>query len=162
MNMPLCNFKTVRRKVRPDCPPPVLFARFPFSIFSLFSLFRLVPAIAGGFIRCKSLLPRLIRRLEVYFLQILPFCESVIGRKSRRMKLSRQPCTASIKSQAVLAEKEPSKGKNKKRQLGNGRTNHLAAKHFILCYTFTQSVALARIAKLSQEHTAHSSLLTLQ
>ena len=53
-----------------------------------------------GFIRCKGLLSRLTRQFEVYFLQILPFCARVIGRKNRRMKLFRQPCTASIKSQS--------------------------------------------------------------
>ena len=58
---------------------------------SSFTAFRLHSRRTGlGFIRCKGLLSRLIRRLEVHFLQILPFCERVIGRKSRRMKLYRQ------------------------------------------------------------------------
>lgn len=47
---------------------------------------------------CKGRLPRLIRRLEVHSLQILPFCERVIGRENRRMKPCRQSCTASVKS----------------------------------------------------------------
>ena len=58
---------------------------------SSFTAFRLHSRRTGlGFIRCKGLLSRLILRLEVHFLQILPFCERVIGRKSRRMKLYRQ------------------------------------------------------------------------
>jgi len=56
----------------------------------------------------------LIRRLEVYFLQILPFCERVIGRKSRRMKLYRQPCTASVKPQSGSGrERNRKEGKKK-------------------------------------------------
>ena len=70
-----------------------------------YNLYGLLSAVAVRFFRCKGRLPRLIRRLEVHFLQILPFCERVIGRKSRRMKLYRQPCTASVKPQAVQAEK---------------------------------------------------------
>ena len=66
--------------------------RFPFLYGRAFILswsFLLSPAI--GFIRCKGRQSRLIRRFEVDFLQILPFCERVIGRKNRRMKLYRQP-----------------------------------------------------------------------
>lgn len=66
---------------------------------------------ALGFIRCKGLLSRLILRLEVYSLQILPFRERVIGRESRRMKLYRQPFTASIKFQGGSDGKEPTRGK---------------------------------------------------
>lgn len=135
MNPALRSPKTVRREVRPRCPLPRFMGTLPlfyfplyhplFFIFphfyrlqslfsttlSLFSLSRLIPASPVGFIRCKDLLPRLIRRLEMYFLQILPFHERVIGRKSRRMKLFRQPCTASIKSQRFRQKNEPSKGK---------------------------------------------------
>ena len=123
------SFKTVRRKVRPGCPLPCFICTLPLFYFLLYRLSFLFSPISiayslsflllylsfrfpgsflpspVGFIRCKGLLPRLIRRLEMYFLQILPFHERVIGRKSRRMKLFRQPCTASIKSQAVQAEK---------------------------------------------------------
>lgn len=48
----------------------------------MYNLYGLLSAVAVRFFRCKGRLPRLIRRLEVYFLQILPFDESVIGRKS--------------------------------------------------------------------------------
>ena len=66
------------------------------------------------FIRCKGPLSRLIRRLEVHFLQILPFYERVIGRKSRRMKLYRQPCTASVKPQSGSGrERNRKEGKKK-------------------------------------------------
>ena len=55
-----------------------------------------------------------ILTLEVYFLQILPFCERVIGRKSRRMKLYRQPCTASVKPQSGSGrERNRKEGKKK-------------------------------------------------
>ena len=68
-------------------------------------------AIAVRFFRCKGRLPRLIRRLEVHFLQILPFCERVIGRENRRMKPCRQSCTASVKSRNGSGrEKKPKKG----------------------------------------------------
>ena len=70
-----------------------------------------------GFIRCKGLLPRLIRRLEVHFLQILPFCARVIGRKSRRMKLFRQPYTASIKPQSGSGRKRTEQREKKKQSL---------------------------------------------
>nr|DAY78137.1 MAG TPA: hypothetical protein [Caudoviricetes sp.] len=38
-----------------------------------------------GFSGRKGWLPRSIRRFEVHSRQILPFCESVIGRENRRM-----------------------------------------------------------------------------
>ena len=83
----------------------------------------------------------------------------VIGKKSRRIKLYRQPCTASIKSRNGSGrERNRKKGKNK--QLGNGRTNHLATNNFLLCYMFTLSDASAKIARLFQEYTAHSWLWT--
>lgn len=70
------------------------------------------------FIRCKGPLSRLIRRLEVHFLQILPFYERVIGRKSRRMKLYRQPCTASVKPQSGSGrERNRKEGKKKQRKI---------------------------------------------
>ena len=70
----------------------------------------------------------------------------VIGKKSRRMKLYRQPGTASIKSRNGSGrERNRKEGKNK--QLGNGRTNHLATNNFLLCYMFTLSDASAKIAK---------------
>ena len=130
MNPALRSPKTVRREVRPRCPLPRFMGTLPLFYFPLYhplffifphfyrlqSLFSTTLSLSFrfpgsflpssvGFIRCKGRLPRLIRRLEMYFLQILPFHERVIGRKSRRMKLFRQPCAASIKSQAVQAEK---------------------------------------------------------
>ena len=70
----------------------------------------------------------------------------VIGKKSRRMKLYRQPGTASIKSRNGSGrERNRKEGKNK--QLGNGRTNHLATNNFLLCYMFTLSDASAKTAK---------------
>ena len=74
---------------------------------------------ALGFIRCKGLLSRLILRLEVHSLQILPFRERVIGRESRRMKQYRQPFTASIKFQGGSDGKEPTRGKRKNVQHQN-------------------------------------------
>lgn len=69
-----------------------------------------------GFIRCKGLLSRLIRQLEMYSLQILPCYARVIGRESRRMKLYRQLCTASIK---------PQSGSGRKRtEQREGKINH--------------------------------------
>ena len=123
MNPALRSPKTVRREVRPRCPLPRFMGTLPLFYFPLYhplffifphfyrlqSLFSTTLSLSFrfpgsflpssvGFIRCKGLLSRLILRLEVHFLQILPFCERVIGRKSRRMKLYRQPGTASIKS----------------------------------------------------------------
>lgn len=89
---------------------------FPFLYGRAFILswsFLLSPAI--GFIRCEGRQSRLIRRFEVYFLQILPFGERVIGRKNRRMKLYRQPEPASIKPQRRFGRKGPTRGKIKKR-----------------------------------------------
>gem|GEM_PF-7128333 len=62
------------------------------------------------------------------------------------MKLYRQPGTASIKSRNGSGrERNRKEGKNK--QLGNGRTNHLATNNFLLCYMFTLSDASAKTAK---------------
>ena len=41
-----------------------------------YNLYGLLSAIAVRFFRCKGRLPRLIRRLEVHFLQILPSTKS--------------------------------------------------------------------------------------
>ena len=111
-----------------------------FYISYRYNLYGLLSAVAVRFFRCKGRLPRLIRRLEVHFLQI-------------------QPCTASIKSRNGSGrERNRKKGKNK--QLGNGRTNHLATNNFLLCYMFTLSDASAKTARLFQEYTAHSWLWT--
>lgn len=94
-------------------PYPASFTlHLPFISIPLSGLFLPSPV---GFIRCKGLLPRLIRQLEMNFPQILPFggCERVIGWKSRRMKLFRQSGTASIKSQAVQAGKRTEPEGNK-------------------------------------------------
>lgn len=88
-----------------------LFLFYPFHLIILWLHFR---RTGLGFIRCKGLLSRLILRLEVHSLQILPFRERVIGRESHRMKLYRQPFTASIKFQGGSDGKEPTRGKRKK------------------------------------------------
>ena len=130
-NIAVRSSKTVRPEVRPGCPLHCFtcFLSFyiilltvckPAMIFFLFYL-HLLPLSRihscrhlFGFIRCKGLLSRLIRRLEVHFLQILPFCARVIGRKSRRMKLFRQPCTASIKPQSGSGRKRTEQRETKK------------------------------------------------
>ena len=130
-----------------------------FYISYRYNLYGLLSAVAVRFFRCKGRLPRLIRRLEVHSPQILPFHESVIGRETHRMKPCRQPCSASVKSRNGSGrERNRKEGKNK--QLGNGRTNHLATNNFLLCYMFTLSDASAKIARLFQEYTAHSWLWT--
>ena len=77
----------------PVCKLPQLRWRFPFytSLFSsalilgrssslyinyMYNLYGLLSAVAVRFFRCKGRLPRLIRRLEVHFLQILPSTKS--------------------------------------------------------------------------------------
>ena len=42
----------------------------------MYNLYGLLSAVTVRFFRCKGRLPRLIRRLEVYFLQILPSTKS--------------------------------------------------------------------------------------
>ena len=89
----------------PARPYPLLPSYFP-------DRSRLFSAVAVRFSNCKGRLPRLIRRLEVHSLQILPFHESVIGRETRRMKPCRQPCSASVKSRnGSDREKNRKKGK---------------------------------------------------
>lgn len=78
---------------------------------------------ALGFIRCKGLLSRLILRLEVHSLQILPFCERVIGRENRRMKPCRQSCTASVKSRN-------GSGREKNRKKGKKQMFHIKDKRW--------------------------------
>ncbi|WP_217929645.1 hypothetical protein [Bacteroides caecimuris] len=64
-------------------PAFVFHTGIPFSTHVLLPLPRLrFLSYRFGFIRCKGRPSRLIRRLEMYFRQILPFCERVIGRKS--------------------------------------------------------------------------------
>ena len=83
-----------------------------FYISYRYNLYGLLSAVAVRFFRCKGRLPRLIRRLEVHSLQILPFCERVIGRENRCMKPCRQSCTASVKSRnGSSREKNRKKGK---------------------------------------------------
>ena len=89
----------------PARPYPLLPSYFP-------DRSRLFSAVAVRFSNCKGRLPRLIRRLEVHSLQILPFCERVIGRENRCMKPCRQSCTASVKSRnGSSREKNRKKGK---------------------------------------------------
>ena len=80
-------------------------------------------AIAVRFSSCKGRLPRLIRRLEVHSLQILPFCERVIGRENRRMKPCRQSCTASVKSRN-------GSGREKNRKKGKKQMFHIKDKRW--------------------------------
>ena len=47
-----------------------------FYISYRYNLYGLLSAVTVRFFRCKGRLPRLIRRLEVYFLQILPSTKS--------------------------------------------------------------------------------------
>ena len=47
-----------------------------FYISYRYNLYGLLSAVAVRFFRCKGRLPRLIRRLEVHFLQILPSTKS--------------------------------------------------------------------------------------
>ena len=49
-----------------------------FYISYRYNLYGLLSAVAVRFFRCKGRLPRLIRRLEVHFLQILPSRARVI------------------------------------------------------------------------------------
>ena len=89
----------------PARPYPLLPSYFP-------DRSRLFSADAVRISNCKGRLPRLIRRLEVHSLQILPFCERVIGRENRCMKPCRQSCTASVKSRnGSSREKNRKKGK---------------------------------------------------
>ena len=72
----------------PVCKLPQLRWRFPFIPLSfplllylgeanyMYNLYGLLSAVTVRFFRCKGRLPRLIRRLEVYFLQILPSTKS--------------------------------------------------------------------------------------
>ena len=71
--------------------------------------------------------------------------------------------TATFQGRKIIpaAANGPKEGNKNKVSLGNGRINHLAVKQFQLCYTFILSVVSAKIARLSQEHTVHSSHLIL-
>ena len=94
-----------------------------FYISYRYNLYGLLSAVAVRFFRCKGRLPRLIRRLEVHFLQILPFCERVIGRENRRMKPCRQSCTASVKSRN-------GSGREKNRKKGKKQMFHIKDKRW--------------------------------
>lgn len=52
-----------------------------FYINYVYNLYGFLSVIVVCFFRCKGRLPRLIRRLEVYFLQILPSTKSNLARK---------------------------------------------------------------------------------
>ena len=94
-----------------------------FYISYRYNLYGLLSAVAVRFFRCKGRLPRLIRRLEVHSLQILPFCERVIGRENRRMKPCRQSCTASVKSRN-------GSGREKNRKKGKKQMFHIKDKRW--------------------------------
>ena len=97
--------------------------RTPFLSSYLPACSGFLSAIAVRFSSCKGRLPRLIRRLEVHSLQILPFCERVIGRENRRMKPCRQSCTASVKSRN-------GSGREKNRKKGKKQMFHIKDKRW--------------------------------
>lgn len=111
----------------------------------MYNLYGLLSAVTVRFFRCKGRLPRLIRRLEVYFLQILPSTKSNWQEKPSYEAVPAAGYRIYKIPERFRQRKEPKRGKNK--QLGNGRTNHLATNNFLLCYMFTLSDASAKIAK---------------
>ena len=145
----------------PVCKLPQLRWRFPFIPLSflcsytwakpsslyinyMYNLYGLLSAVTVRFSDAK-VAAALDPGAEVYFLQILPSTKSNWQEKPS-YELYRQPGTASIKSRNGSGrERNRKEGKNK--QLGNGRTNHLATNNFLLCYMFTLSDASAKIAK---------------
>jgi hypothetical protein len=78
----------------------------------MYNLYGLLSAVTVRFFRCKGRLPRLIRRLEVYFLQILPSAKRNWQEKTSERAFSPAP-ESTIKPEAAPATRKPNRGKEK-------------------------------------------------
>ena len=84
-----------------------------FYISYRYNLYGLLSAVAVRFFRCKGRLPRLIRRLEVHFLQILPSTKSNWQEKPSYEAVPTAVHRIRKTSKRFRQRKEPKGGKEK-------------------------------------------------